>query len=169
VIAQQLAGQVDVAATRLMTFTRTSMLSSYRGATLRTYSQQGDIADTWTWLAALSPQTCAACLAMSGQTFPISETFFPSHPNCRCVPVLNIRGLSPVVAPNSGVDYFDGLSPMLQDQILGKAGGHVYRNGDVALTDFIHVRDDAQWGRSLSQGSLTSALANAKKNERDAA
>lgn len=161
VVADAIAKAINVSTTRAMLISRSEMLRSYRSASLRQMAASSDILSGWSWSCSFSPNTCASCLAMNGQTFPLSVQFFPGHPACRCSPIAIVKGLPPLTDPNAGAAYFDGLSNGQQDAILGKAGGAAYRNGDVALSDFVQARESDLWGTSYSQGSLSSALANA--------
>jgi SPP1 gp7 family putative phage head morphogenesis protein len=161
VVADAMAKAINMSATRAMLSARTEMLRAYRSSSLRTYAANQDILDGWTWLCDFGPRTCASCLALAGRVFPLSVQFFPGHPACRCSAAPSLKGLPPLVSPNAGAAYFDGLKPAQQDAILGKSGGIAYRNGDVALSDFIAVRESDVWGKSYSQGSLSSALQNA--------
>lgn len=156
-VADAISKSLSMTSTRAMTIARTELLRSYRSSTLRTYQQNSDVLDGWQWSADLAG-ACAACLSLHGQIFPVSEGFFPSHPNCRCAAIPVVKGLDPLIQPGSGEDYFAGLSPDEQDNVLGPGGGAAYRAGDVSLGDFVAVRDDPKWGRSYSQGSLRDAL-----------
>jgi SPP1 gp7 family putative phage head morphogenesis protein len=156
VVADAIAKAINVSTTRAMTIARTSMLNAYRSSTLRSFKESG-VVPKWQWSASLSERTCGACLYLNGQRFSVDIQFMPNHVNCRCAAIAVVAGLPPLLTPGSGKDYFDGLSPAQQDQILGKAGGQAYRDGDVALSDFLAVDDDPKWGRSYRQSSLAAA------------
>lgn len=158
-VAAALEGTVDESGARLLTISRTEILTANRNASLASYASQGDILDGWIWCADLAG-ACAGCAAMHGQEFPLSETFFEAHPNCRCSPLPKVSGVdSPIT--DDGQAFFESLSQEEQDARLGKAGGEAFRNGEVQLTDFVARREDPRWGASISQGSLTSARENA--------
>jgi SPP1 gp7 family putative phage head morphogenesis protein len=168
VVADAISKAINMSATRAMLNARTQMLNAYRSSSLKQMAESADVLDGWAWSCSLSSNTCAACLAMNGRVFPLSVQWFGAHPACRCGPVAVVKGLPPLVDQNAGAAYFDSLSDGQQDAILGKSGGAAYRNGDVALSDFVSVRESDVWGRSYSQGSLTSALANASRGSKAA-
>ena len=160
VIAANLAQTTDIAETRLAAFARTSMLDSYRSSSLAQYQENSDILDGWIWTCALDSDSCAACLSLDGELFPLSEDFFGAHVNCRCSPRPSLKGVDTSVR-QSGADFFAGLSPEQQDATLGIAGGQAYRDGTVTLKDFVQVQKSEQWGDRFVQGSLRSALSSA--------
>lgn len=167
-IAAELRGVVDRTGARLLTLTRTSMLTSYRTASLRSYAESG-VCDGWIWIASLSGDTCAACLSLHMTHHELTESFAQFHVNCRCAPAPSVRGV-PFPDMQSGAEWLGSQSSAVQDRVLdGKSAGNAYRSGEVALSDFAHLRRDTRWGDAYVQASLKQARANAAGSERKAA
>jgi SPP1 gp7 family putative phage head morphogenesis protein len=157
VVADLLTKQVDIAGARLLRITRTEMLNSYRSATLRTYAANDDLLEGWIWTAAKSARTCAACLALDGQVFPLTLDFMPNHVQCRCSPRPKLIGIADPLT-ETGADWFAQQDAATQDRILSSsAAGHAYRAGEVSLDDFAVLHRDDRWGDSYSAGTLTQA------------
>lgn len=144
---------------RALRISRTETLRSYREATRRSYQENDDIIDGWTWVCACTARSCASCWAMHGTVHPLSERL-DDHPNGRCtaIPYLRagIRGLGENLKLETGEEQFARLDPAAQDAIAGKAGGLAYRDGAVTLKDFVGRKRDPDWGtmrvaRSLQQ------------------
>lgn len=162
-LRQTLGGQL----TRSLTIARTEVLRSYRVASIKSYAANDDVVDMWEWVASKSSRTCAVCLAMDGQTFPLSE-LFGSHPNCRCTPVpvtksyaeIGIVGVpdTPRPAQETGAEWFAKQDAATQDEVLGVAAASLYRAGSVKLSDFVGFRDDPKWGPVRWQKSLKAVL-----------
>jgi SPP1 gp7 family putative phage head morphogenesis protein len=160
-ITARLAKELDVTAASLQNTVRDSVMDSYRDASLSSFSENSDIGESWTWVASLDETTCGTCLSLHGETFPLSQEFFESHNNCRCVPIFNISGVESPVKPGSGEEFFSKLDPEKQDLTLGKAAGEAYRNGDVQLGDFVKLNKDDTWGNAYVQDSFKNAQENA--------
>ncbi len=80
-VAESVAQDLTISQWRAQTIARTEMNRAYRGASLATYQANSDVVSEWRWTCALSARSCAACLGMDGETFPIDEPM-DSHPNC---------------------------------------------------------------------------------------
>lgn len=139
-------------ATRAATIARTEMLGSYRAAALANYRANRDVVTGWTWTAEQGPFTCGACLAMDGSVHGLDEDMDGMHPNCRCsaVPItasyadlLGPLGIDASAIPEtsfsreSGASWLARQSNAVQDAVLGKAAGSLYRAGKVSLEDFV--------------------------------
>lgn len=82
-IAREMRRAATVSLRTAMNTARTETLRAYRAASLAQYQASGIIAG-YKRLAAKSTRTCAACLMMDGQWFPL-ETPFAEHVNGRCL------------------------------------------------------------------------------------
>lgn len=162
-VASALAKQVDVAGQRLLLTTRSTVLDSYRSASLENYRNNEDIVGKWEWLCALQARTCRVCLALDGRQFDLSEEFQKSHLACRCtsIPVLSA---GPAIKRKRGSEWFVGQDAAVQDGILGKQAGAAYRNGEVALSDFVTLRKDKVWGDRYQAASFAQARRSAERN-----
>ena len=169
-VAAALQAATGMSATRAMAISRTEILRAYRTSQLAHYAANDDILKGWKWLSAKQRRTCAACLAMDGTVFPLSQTFFPAHVNCRCSarPVLKDEYAAKRDPVESGADWLARQSAETQDAILGKQGGAAYRAGEVQLGDFVRTDKHPTWGESKRDGGLAWARANAEKRSKKA-
>jgi hypothetical protein len=115
----------------------------------------------WRWSASLSLRTCAACLSRHGKVYPLSKVM-DRHVNCRC-------SMSPYLGNGEDVEWESGekwlkrQSPAVQNNILGKEGGSLFRSGDVLLSDFERVTRSSVWGDSVGDGGVAWAKRQASK------
>jgi hypothetical protein len=164
-LAAQLAKDLDVAGWKLAQTSRDAILGSYRSASLATYRANRDIGDSWTWLSALNG-SCAACVHLHGETFPLDEEFMKTHSRCRCTPVFNVRGVD--LGIEKGDDWFAKQPDKVQDKVLFKSGGAAYRSGELTLDDFTVLRRDPKWGDAYQQVSTVQARRQAQGGRRAA-
>jgi len=168
VVAQAVRHATGMQASRALLISRTEMLRSYRTAKLARYAANADILDGWKWVSAKQRRTCAACLAMDGETFPLSQTFFPAHPACRCTarPVLNDKYAAKRAPLETGDQWLRRQDADTQDAILGKQGGQAFRDGEVELGDFVRTDKDPKWGESKRDGGIAWARKQAERRAR---
>lgn len=153
-LARTLAGLTDTLMTRhVLTLARTAPMQAFRTASLRTYAENGDVVDGWTWFASLSATTCLACLNKHGSVHPLREQFFGTHPRCRCTPIPRVRG-GHGLSLESGQQWFDQQPAAAQRRQMGTAAHRAYRTGEVAFEDFLGERDDPRWGATIYERSL---------------
>ena len=145
-----------ISLTKTLAVSRTETLRAYRQASIQNYRANSAIIRGWEWTATLSSRTCAACLALDGKTFPLSEEF-GSHVNCRCTPVPRIVGVE-YPQRTTGKEWFDAQDKKVKEQILGKQAVEAYEAGVVTLDDFVGERTDQDWGTIRWQKSLKQAL-----------
>lgn len=142
---------IDASQSRACTIARTEMLSSYRAAALNNYRANSDVVNGWVWIADQGPFTCGFCLGMDGSVHSLDEEM-DTHPNCRCSqsPVtrsyddlLGQLGLDASGIPETsftretGAEWLARQSSAVQDAVLGKAAGKLYRSGEISLADFV--------------------------------
>lgn len=137
---------------RLLTISRTETLRAYRAGQMETYQANAEFLDGWMWIADPSERTCEACLGLDGEVFPLTVTFMPSHPNCRCTSVGYSRDMD--IPRQSGADWLAKQDPDVQDRILGQRAGEAYRNGEVELRDFAKLQPNSEWGDAYVAGSF---------------
>lgn len=166
-VADAVTKAFNVSRHRALSAARTEMLSAYRSALIRAYQANADVLDGWRWVSALH-RSCAACVAMHGRVFPLSESWMKAHVRCRCAAVPVVRGVE--VPFETGEAWFARQDAGYQDRVLrGSAAGELYREGRVRLTDFVHLERDRRWGDAYVQGSLDEAKARAERRTRGAA
>lgn len=139
---------------RAVLIARTEQIRAYRTANQDVYKRNGDVLRGWRWTAAKTPATCAMCLALDGEVFPVEETL-SSHPACRCsmVPLPNTDFGGP--QPTSGEDYFAKLPDADQDRVLGKSKAKMYREGKITLKDNVDWSESPEWGRQPKPRTLS--------------
>lgn len=139
---------------RAVLIARTEAIRSYRTANRDVYRRNSDVLRGWRWTAAKTPATCAMCLALDGEIFPV-EDVLSSHPACRCwmtpLPRTDFGGPE----PSLGEEYFAKLSEAEQNRILGKGKAAMYRGGKITLKDNVRWKDSPDWGRQPSPRSLS--------------
>jgi len=133
---------------RAVLIARTEIIRGYRMASQQTYQLNSDVLVGWRWTAAKTRATCAVCLALDGEIFPVSETL-SSHPACRCsmVPVSRLKlGAAEL---QTGEEWFKSLPAFAQNRIFGSAKkGALYRAGGFALKDAVRSKYNAVWGKT---------------------
>lgn len=139
---------------RAVLIARTEQIRAYRTANTDVYKRNADVLRGWRWTAAKTPATCAMCLALDGEIFPVDQPL-SSHPACRCsmvpLPKTDFGGPQPTL----GEDYFQKLPEADQDRILGKGKAVLYRDGKITLKDNVHWKGSPEWGRQPSPRPLS--------------
>lgn len=159
-LARQLEDTGNITKTRALAMARTEVNRIRRETTRQIFEENSDVIKGWEWVASNSPRTCAVCLALDGRVFPV-KTPFPQHINCRCTLIAVIDG---VERPKRtlGSEWFAKQPLDVQEHILGQDGAAAYRRGEVELKDFIGMRPDKRWGKSVFTKSLIKVLAGKK-------
>lgn len=154
-MASSLADALETSYERALTITRTESLRAYRESTIATYQQNADVLDGWEWLAEPDESVCAMCLAMDGSIHPLEEEF-ASHPACRCTSIPCPAGVDRT--RETGADWFEQQTSEVQDGILGRTGGALYRSGAIGLNDFVQQTTHPEWGDGRQQKSLKAMI-----------
>lgn len=153
--AQMMHNEIGLSLERAYTISRTEQLRAFRTATQRNYQANSHLVEKYRWVAALSPRTCAACLALDGKEFYLEEQ--PAmHVNDRCtiIPVtvswrkLGIPVDEPPSTRPSGAEWFAQQPEAVQSQVLGKGRFKAYKDG-AALDDFVEYYSSPEWGVSV--------------------
>lgn len=80
---------------------------------------------------------CGGCLAMAtGAVLPPSEAFL-RHPSCRCTCEPVVRGAPSLDRP-TGQDYFNGLTEIEQNELLGREKAELLRAGQIKFADLAY-------------------------------
>jgi SPP1 gp7 family putative phage head morphogenesis protein len=148
--ASQIRQSFGSNAARALTVTRTATLNAYREATRETYKRNSRIVKGWIWYASLSRRTCVVCWSMHGTKHSVEQTL-DSHPNCRCtmLPYLNENSVI-----TTGEDEFRKFSAKDQREILGNAAFEKFEKDKIKLADFVGVRNNEKFGKSLYRKPL---------------
>ncbi len=138
------------------TIVRTSLAHTANVAREAVYSENSEVIKGVQWISTLDSKTSAVCRSRDKKVYGVnSGPRPPAHPNCRSatIPVLKSwkeLGIDLKEAPEgtrasfngqiaAGKDYgewFEGQSASFQDEVLGKAGGQLHRQGGVPLKNF---------------------------------
>jgi len=153
-VAQRLSVTTSVSRARLEAIARTEMLRASREATRRTYAANGDVLSGYRRLSAADSRTCVSCWALHG-TLSTTAEIMPSHPQCRCVMLPNLRSWAEITGDMSipderetmasGAELFSMLPESDQAEILGPSRFELYRAG-ASLESFSATENDPQWG-----------------------
>jgi SPP1 gp7 family putative phage head morphogenesis protein len=155
-IARRLTETGDITRQRALSVARTEVNRVRRETTRQIYQENSDIISSWEWVAAKSTRTCVLCLAMDGTIFKLKDEF-PQHVNCRCtmIPVMRHRPKRTL-----GKDWFNTLSDIDKEKILGKDAFAAWQNGDIKdLKDFVGWKNDKRFGKSIYRKPLAQILA----------
>ena len=142
VTAREMAASSGAALSRMMTVARTETLRAYKESTRATFKEVG--ITKYKRIAAKNARTCVLCLSLDGQIYDVDQ-IMPQHPNCRCALLAIVDGYN-FPKRETGADWFDNQTPVIQRQMLGAGRYELYRRGKVTLDDLISFFDDPTWG-----------------------
>lgn len=148
--ARRLRKILGVAQWQAETLARSEQLRAYRESTLMTYQNSGGLVTHYQRLAALDARTCPVCLSLHLTTYRADEAM-PTHPNDRCTMVPVLRGREAPPLGETGQQWFDRQSPVVQRQILGKGKAELYSAGDLQLADLVVTWLDETWGPQVGE------------------
>jgi SPP1 gp7 family putative phage head morphogenesis protein len=136
---------------RALTVARTEALRPYREAQYQMRQQNKDLISGWVWLSAADSRTCASCWAMHGTRHRNNERL-DDHPNGRCTEIPLVNGFS--LRMETGEERFKRLPASNQQKILRGEKYQLYKDGQVALTDFVHRSRSKTWGTHRREKSV---------------
>ncbi len=160
VVGDAIQRAVGVSRQRAQVIARTEILRAGKQANLASFAANANLISGWEWHAFKGPRTCSACLIMDGTEFPTSVTFFPGHPQCRCVGKPILRDY-PQPKGQTGRDYLESLPEADQRRLLGNGKYDAWKSGELELDDMVAPRYSDQWGTSYQEASLATSQANA--------
>jgi len=140
---------------RAGTMMRTLQLSSYRKSLTTYHMANADIFSHKIRVAALDGRTCMSCVALHGTTMRLDEDVADHH-NGRCSAIAVVRGMSRDI--QTGTDWFEALPENRQRQQMGGGAFAAWKEGAIALPDFVHKYDDAIFGPMVREASLKQML-----------
>jgi len=145
---------------RATTIARTEMLRAFRVSAHETARQNPRVISGWMWCAALSTETCAACIAMHGTIHPMDEDF-NDHPNGRCCALYITPGMDADTLRRRLPDAQKWLKSLSDDQlarIFGKGAADVWKSGRVSLRKFAALKRNDIWGDTYQPTPLRQLL-----------
>lgn len=143
------AAMADVLS-QALTVARNGIYDTFRASVSDAMQNDDDIVG-WIWTAQKDSDTCAACIAMDGTVHDVGESM-DAHVNCRCEQTPLTRGEA-TDDIQTGEEWFDGLDPSMQQEILGPGKYDAYQNG-VDLSEMVGYTDDPKYGRSIYEKPL---------------
>ena len=154
-IARQIEAGLEGNKVRALTIARTETLRAYRQASIQSYQANADTVTGYYWRSSRSRRSCAACTALDGIFFPLTQPMRP-HVRCRCVMIPGIKG----VEVDRGVDWFKKQPADVRRSILGtNKAFEAVQTGQIKLEDLVGLQRGGQWGDSYVQISVKRALA----------
>ncbi len=155
-VATRLTTEVDISQVRLLNTTRTTMLDSYRSATLASYQENSDLGREWEWISAQDERTCLSCIDNDGKRFPLSVSFQPCHNACRCSSIFVLDGIG-TPKRELASDWFASQPAEVQQQMIPKSAYDDFKSGQLQLSDFNTLRTDDRWGDRYQQATVAQA------------
>lgn len=135
------------------------------GGMLNLYNANNEIVDGWIWHSRLDSRTCASCLYLHGQFFPLDYPF-SDHPHGRCWPVphLNEDWLyggdydddPEKVEP--GTDWWANLTDVEKEELVGSAMWRAMEDGAISLKDIAVEHGHDIYGIIRREASLKEIL-----------
>lgn len=91
------------------------------------------------WSAVLDTRVCVRCGAKHGTVAPLDGALPPLHPNCRCtlLPLLVGQDIPDGITFSQ---WLKGKSSDVQDSILGKQAGEMFRDGKIKINQMVQLR-----------------------------
>lgn len=152
------AEETEVGRHAAETIFRTESIRALRAANHATMTAFAEVLDGWIWNAHLGDlRTCAACIALHGKWFPLSEVM-ASHPNCRCTQVPAVKG-SASARTVDGSEWFAEQTEAFQRETLGDARFEAYAAGEFDLDALVGYSVSPVWGPTRVERSLRSLRA----------
>lgn len=165
-IARSVKADLGQNAGRFLTVARTADIQAYTLSQMRAFEENRDVVKGWRWVAALSFDTCAACLALHGREFPLGAPF-ERHFNCRCMAVpitfawreLGFEGIDEKRAPwQTGEEWLRGQSAANQSRTLTPSKLEQWQTGAIHLQDLETRQEVPHWGAMVREGTLREAM-----------
>ena len=150
-------GIMQISRRNASTVVRTSVQHVASAARHETWQANRDVIDRYKWVSTLDSVTSNICRTLDGQEYEFGEGPLPPvHPNCRSttIPILDkkydflgkSRTRSAEDGPTSAnVSYYDWLLKQpasVQDEVLGKTRGKLFRGGGMSAERFRALQFD---------------------------
>jgi SPP1 gp7 family putative phage head morphogenesis protein len=156
-VARRMRSAVGGNLDKALQIARNETLRAYRESSRQNYLANAEYISGYIWVATKQVKTCAACLALDGQFFPLDKPM-PAHVACRCSSYAALKGEAPRQRETAG-QWFMKQPDSVKEQVLPKNAVAALNAGEVSLTDFVGRTDSEKWGSSYHQLSLKRALA----------
>lgn len=152
-MVKQAEGRFNGGLTRALVISRTETLDAHRAATKASEKANKDILAEWEWHARLDARTCPSCLVQHGSRHPLNEHGPLDHQQGRCARVsitkswkeLGFDIEEPKSLTPDAREWFDGLTPETQAEILGPAKLKLLQDGDITWEQLSTRRQTDGW------------------------
>lgn len=153
-IIKQAEGRFNGGLNRALTIARTETLDAHRAGSLASSKENADILKGWAWDCDFSERTCPACLSKHGEMFPTEAPGPEGHPNCRCArrdvtKSWKELGFDDIEEPEpdkpSAQDWYEGLTPSSQAEIMGTARRDLLASGDIKWDNLATKQENPSW------------------------
>ena len=139
---------------RALLITRTETGRAFSEATRYSYENNSQIVKGYKRLAAKTSRTCAACIALDGELYPLDEPL-NEHPNGRCTMIPHVLDYADMgldvpaaPAPENARDWLQRQPEELQREILGDRRYEAIQDGQLQLNQLATIRHNDIWGDS---------------------
>jgi hypothetical protein len=134
-----------------------------------------NLTEGWVWWSRLDSKVCPSCISLHGQMFSVNDVMV-DHPHGRCIPIPVVKDdllggyifdddnttLPPVPEPwwpdETGEEWFAGLDPEMQQEILGPAAYAAWLAGAIELSSLSVDAEHDVYGTMKATTSLTHAI-----------
>ena len=143
---------------RALVIARTEQLDAHREAGRVMDQTRAEFLAGWLWSAKLDTRTCASCLAQHGQLHDLASPGPLDHPQGRCGRVtktkpwadLGFAGMDePADLTPDSSEWFEGLTPAEQIEILGPSRHAAWVAGEFPMDDWSVLRTSDGWRDSF--------------------
>lgn len=157
-IMKRAEGRFNGGLSRALTISRTETLDAHRESTRQSRKANTDLVTGWRWMAMLDTRTCGSCLSNHGTLHDANDFGPADHPNGRCDAVDVIKswadlGFTDLVEPDDlfpdAEEWFGGLTPAKQLQIMGPERLRLLNNGEVSWGDLSRKTENPDWRASM--------------------
>lgn len=148
--------------TRATNIARTEILDAHRAAAKAADNRATEVVKGWTWVATLDARTCPSCLGMHGSEFPPEESGPIDHQRGRCDRAPLTKSWKelgfdieepPSILPDAQ-EWYNGLTPDTQRNIMGPSRYEMLQNGSISFSDLSTRRSTDGWRDSMGVTSV---------------
>ena len=130
----------------ILLVSRDQSMRAFRTSSLQTYEQSGVVVGVRRISARLLT-TCFMCIQLDGTFYTLDQAYDAElHSQDRCTFIPDVEGAKPLQW-EPALDWFGGLDPSDQIEILGPGRQQLYADG-MGLDQMFEVKPNAIWGPS---------------------
>jgi hypothetical protein len=154
-IARRMAqGGLTDALDHLLLVTRDQYNRAHRAAALQRYADTEAVYGYVRRCARQAGRTCIACVSLDGKFYELDKPF-EAHPQCRCVMIPAIKGVTWKSRLNSGQEWFSELSEAEKIATMGKGRYEQWKGGRLSWDTIVKRTEHPVWGVSATPAPLS--------------